>query len=89
MPNVRDSSGTTGTTSLPIFLSRMIVFSIRTKTIVVEISRPSVPFSRVSNAESGGTSSDSLLRRRAGTLPPIAWIRSLRYFISGPSSAGR
>ena len=39
MPNVRDSSGTIGTTRLPICLSRNSVVRIRTNAIVVEISR--------------------------------------------------
>src|SRR6266404_1243033 len=39
MPNVRDSSGTIGTTCLPIVLSRTSVPSICTNAIVVEISR--------------------------------------------------
>ena len=88
MPKVRDSSGTMGTTSLPIVLSRMMAFSMRTNAMVVEISRPSVPLSNWSKAESGGTSSDCALRRRAGRLPPIACTRSLRYFISGLVSGG-
>src|SRR5258706_117983 len=47
MPKVRDSSGTIGTTSLPTVLSRMIVLMMRTKAMVVEISRPSLPFAFV------------------------------------------
>ena len=39
MPKVRDSSGTIGTTWRPIALSRNRVVRIRTKAIVVEISR--------------------------------------------------
>ena len=39
MPNVRDSSGTIGTTRLPICLSRNSVVRIRTNAIVVEIVR--------------------------------------------------
>jgi hypothetical protein len=41
MPKVRDSSGTIGTTRLPMCLSRSRMFSMRTKAIVVDISRPS------------------------------------------------
>jgi hypothetical protein len=67
----------------------MTALSIRTKAIVVEISRPSVPLSSVSNADSGGTARATLFLRRAGTLPPIASIRARRYFISGLSSDGR
>src|SRR3954462_7801815 len=43
MPNVRASSGTIGTTSLPISLSRISLLSRRTNTIVVDALRPSVP----------------------------------------------
>ena len=43
MPNVRASSGTIGTTSSPISLSRSSFDSSRTNTIVVEALRPSVP----------------------------------------------
>ena len=43
MPNVRASSGTIGTISSPISLSRSSFDSIRTNTIVVEALRPSVP----------------------------------------------
>ena len=42
MPNVRDSSGTIGTTRLPICLSRSSVVRIRTNAIVVEIVRSPV-----------------------------------------------
>jgi hypothetical protein len=52
MPKVRDSSGTIGTTRLPIFLSFSSVLSMRTKAIVVEISRPRRAFSSASNADS-------------------------------------
>ena len=57
MPNVRDSSGTIGTTCLPSSLSRSSVERIRTNAIVVEISRSPVPSSCVLNAASAGTSS--------------------------------
>ena len=40
MPNVRASSGTIGTTSLPISLSRSSFASIFTNTIVVDALRP-------------------------------------------------
>ncbi|MNL56568.1 hypothetical protein D3C87_1800710 [compost metagenome] len=67
MPNVRDSSGTMGTTCLPIFLSLSSVFRIRTKAMVVETSRPSpVALSSASNAASSGTGSASAFRRRLG-----------------------
>ncbi len=44
MPKVRASSGTIGTMSLPISWSRSSLASMRTKAIVVETSRPSVPW---------------------------------------------
>ena len=67
MPKVRLSSGTIGTTRLPSDLSRSSVLRMRTKAIVVEIWRPSVDFSCASKAESGGTTSASLvLARRSG-----------------------
>ena len=43
MPKVRASSGTIGTTSLPISWSRSSFASIFTNTIVVEALRSSVP----------------------------------------------
>ena len=45
MPNVRDSSGTIGTTRGPIVLSRSSAARIRTNAIVVEFSRSPVPSS--------------------------------------------
>src|SRR3954452_23261643 len=70
MPKVRLSSGTIGTTRLPICLSRSSVLRMRTNAIVVEISRPSVLFNWASKVESGGIWSDSDFCRRAGRLPP-------------------
>jgi hypothetical protein len=66
MPKVRLSSGTMGTTYLPIALSRISVFRMRTKAIVVEIVRSPVSLSWPSKAESGGTWSDADFARRAG-----------------------
>ena len=43
MPKVRASSGTIGTISLPMSLSRSSFDRMRTKTIVVEALRPPVP----------------------------------------------
>ena len=54
MPKVRDSSGTIGTTCLPICLSRTSVDRIRTNAIVVEIARSAVPSSWVLKFSSGG-----------------------------------
>ena len=66
MPNVRLSSGTIGTTRLPMVLSRKSVFRTRTNAMVVEISRPSVAFSCASKADSGGMFRGSDVRRRDG-----------------------
>ncbi len=89
MPKVRLSSGTIGTTCLPMLLSLSIVLRMRTKAIVVEISRPSVPLSCDSKAASCGTSSAFDLRRRAGRWPPSSSRRFLRYLASGLSGSKR
>ena len=78
MPKVRLSSGTIGTMRLPMFLSRRSVLRMRTKAMVVEISRPAVSLSWAENAESGGISNDCDLRRRAGRGPPSASRRAIR-----------
>src|ERR1700740_2923347 len=88
MPKVRDSSGTMGTMNRPMTLSRNNVLRMRTKAIVVEISRLSVLASWALNAESSGTSRAFEVRRRCGRRPPSAARRSRRYFIS-ELSAGR
>ena len=88
IPKVRASSGTIGTTNLPISLSRTKVDKIRTKAIVVEISRSPLDTNIFSKADSGGIVSSLPLRRRAGTEPPIAARRSAMYSISGVSAAG-
>ena len=72
MPKVRLSSGTIGTTYLPIFLSRQSAFSARTKAIVVEICRSPVSFRSASNSDRSGMSSGSLSCRRTGNAPPSA-----------------
>ena len=54
MPNVRASSGTIGTMSSPISLSRRSFDKIRTNTIVVEALRPSVPAANSSKSGSSG-----------------------------------
>ena len=79
IPNVRDSSGTIGTTCGPMALSRSSVFRIRTNAMVVEISRPGVPPSWPPNALSSGTASVCVDRlRREGRYPPRASRRSRR-----------
>ena len=90
MPKVRLSSGTIGTMRWPIALSRSSVVRMRTKAMVVEISRPSaVAFSSASKAESGGISSGADERRRDGSGPPSSARRARRYFISSLSSGRR
>src|SRR5260363_428523 len=72
MPKVRDSSGTIGTIRLPSVLSFMSCVRIRTKTIVVEISRPApAPFNIGSKALNSGVGSDCARGRRAGRSPPV------------------
>ncbi len=66
MPKVRDSSGTMGTISFPIFLSRASAVSMRTNAIVVDMSRSPEPLSSASKVESGGTSMRGLAALRAG-----------------------
>ena len=83
MPNVRASSGTIGTTCLPICLSRTSVARIRTNAIVVEISRSPVPSSCGSKAASGGHRQRRGLRRRAG-----ASRRARAALAAGTSSPG-
>jgi hypothetical protein len=54
MPKVRASSGTMGTTSLPMAGSFTSFASRRTKAMVVETSRPSVPLANSANTSSSG-----------------------------------
>ena len=86
MPNVRDSSGTIGTTWWPIVLSRISVDRIRTNAIVVEISRSPEPSSCDLNASSAGISSGGARRRAraAATRPARRGARAGR-----PSPASR
>ena len=70
IPNVRDSSGTIGTTRSPIAGSRTSVLRMRTNAIVVEFSRSPLPSSTVVNG--GGVGSGSASAWRAGRLPPSA-----------------
>lgn len=57
MPNVRDSSGTIGMTSLPSAGSLSSVPRMRTKPIVVDWPRSPLPCSWVAKADSDGTGS--------------------------------
>ena len=78
MPNVRASSGTIGTTNSPISLSRSILASMRTKAIVVDALRPSVPLWNSANS-SGSVSvlSGPQAAGRLGTNPPSCFRRSI------------
>ena len=77
MPNVRASSGTIGTTSLPISLSRRSFASILTNTIVVEALRPAVPLRElVEDARRAPGESPARVTTRRGTKPPSAVRRS-------------
>ena len=83
MPNVL-SSGTIGTTRLPICLSRSSVVRIRTNAIVVEIVRAPVGLSWASNADSSGTGRVSPTRppdgqrpaQRRAPLPQVGLLRA-------------
>ena len=66
MPKVRASSGTMGTMLLPMFLSRASVDSMRTKAIVVEISRSPLSLSRASKIFRSGTINGSAVSLRTG-----------------------
>ena len=72
MPNVRASSGTIGTTSLPSSLSRSSFDSIRTNTIVVDALRPSVP------PWNSSKSSDRDLRERLAARFPARHVAAER-----------
>jgi hypothetical protein len=89
MPKVRASSGTMGTTSLPICSCLSSFDSIFTNTIVVDALRPSVPFSNSSKVSPSSALIFSARGWRLGTGPFNAARRSRRYFISALSSAGR
>ncbi len=66
MPKVRASSGTIGTTFLPMFLSLSSIVRMRTKAMVVLISRSPVPSSMALNADSSGITSGLATILRAG-----------------------
>ena len=78
IPNVRDSSGTIGTTREPICLSRSRVLRIRTKAIVVEISHSPLPATWAPKADRSGTGSGVDRSRRTGSQPPSASRRARR-----------
>ena len=59
IPNVRDSSGTIGTTRSPIVASRTRELRMRTNAIVVEFSRSPLPSSTVVKGDGVGSGSAS------------------------------
>ena len=70
MPNVRASSGTIGTTTLPISGSRSSFDSSRTNTIVVDAARPSVPLLELlEDLRIRGAGSGVVLLLRIGSEP--------------------
>ena len=89
MPKVRASSGTIGTTCLPISSSFSSFDSIFTNTIVVDAVRSPVPLWNSSKVSPNSALIDSARVTRFGTGPCSALRRSWRYFISTLSSAGR
>lgn len=66
MPNVRDSSGTMGTISLPMLTSLSSVPRILTKAMVVDMLRSPLPFRRPSKRDSSGIASGADWPKRAG-----------------------
>ena len=66
MPKVRASSGTIGTMLLPICLSFSSAVRMRTKAMVVEISRSPEPSSSGLKVSSGGTASAGTFVLRLG-----------------------
>ena len=89
MPKVRDSSGTIGTTNLPICLSCMSLRMTATKAIVVANSRLPELFLNSSHSVSAGMASGGAITCRWGTEPPRLSRRWRMYCISGLSSGGR
>ena len=89
MPKVRLSSGTIGTMRLPIALSRRQRVRMRTKAMVVEISRSPVPLSWASKAVSGGDlqrparRAAALGQRAAQRLAPLLADRRISALSSG------
>ncbi|MNC40114.1 hypothetical protein D3C75_888050 [compost metagenome] len=88
MPKVRASSGMIGTMRLPRSLSLTSCERMRTKAMVVEISRSPVPSRIALRVSSGGVGMLKLLLRRCGTKPPSFSRLFSRYFISGLSGSG-
>jgi hypothetical protein len=66
-----------------------LVNRMRTKAMVVEISRSPVPFVELLEARPAARPGRSASMRRLGTIAAQGARRARRYFISGLSSAGR
>ncbi|MOA01642.1 hypothetical protein D3C78_1210620 [compost metagenome] len=89
IPKVRASSGTIGTMRGPSSLSLTSCEMIRTKAMVVEISRSPVPSRMALRVSSGGVGTLKLLARRTGITPPREARRAARNLASGLSGSGR
>ncbi|MNF76677.1 hypothetical protein D3C84_587970 [compost metagenome] len=89
MPKVRASSGMIGTIRSPSSLSLISCARMRTKAMVVEISRSPEPSRMAFRVSSGGVGMLKLLTRRCGTKPPRAARRLARYLASALPSSGR
>ena len=89
MPNVRASSGTIGTTILPMSGSRSSFDSSRTNTIVVDARAVGALAEFFEDLGFGGAGSGVVLLLRIGSEPPSALRRSFRYETSGLFSSGR
>ena len=89
MPKVRASSGTIGTTSLPISGWRSSFDNIRTNTAVVDALRLAVPCENSAKTSSSDGRIAGAVTTRRGTAPPSAVRRSFKYAISRLFSSGR
>ena len=88
MPNVRDSSGTIGTTYLPTCLSRQSLPSRRTNAIVVRHFLVLTAAEKLFVFLERGTSRVRMLRGATGKRAAERSRRSRRYFISTLFSGG-
>ena len=90
MPNVRASSGMIGTTRGPICSSRQSPRSSRVKPIVVDTACPPEPARSSANGlSSGWPSGRRAVVVRLGIEPSSALRRSIMYWYSIESCAGR
>ncbi|MNP48345.1 hypothetical protein D3C76_1424550 [compost metagenome] len=77
-----------GTMRWPISLSLTSCARIRTKAMVVEISRSPEPSRIAFRVSRDGVGTLKLFARRCGTKPPSAVRRSARYLASAEPSSG-